>query len=410
MKKEKYIICRKSTKNPNKVTAYVVFIPLPDGTKYNKNFPVKYYKTEGACKRAAVKHRDEVLGKMALNKRVMAEKSIPTVDQLFEKVPELLKKRKSSERKYQMEYRKWIKPKYGDKRITEISKLDVAKTLNDCSACCVRQTVSNVKTIWKQIYKVAVDGMGMDIKDCSEVDMPTCDKVTKRSQEEWNISQSLFNDFCEFMADYGHYMPNEKALIYNREIMLDTLKISRLIGVRPMEVRAICRSAVDFRDLTYNDEKLGEKKTVKGARIAIMQAVGSSSEKLVTIRPTKTSFSPRFVYLGEEGANLLRNILAYSKYDLVFADYDGKPISATKMADYIGRVRKAWQKKTGHTEDIYAELMRKSLSSDGYRKKDSPSVIKKQMGHKTEDMSLNWYAMAPDQDVVDAFLNRQYKE
>ena len=86
MNSEKYIIARKSTRkgHENEVTAYVVLLPLPDGTKYNKSFPVKDYKTEGACKRDAIKERDRILGKLAANESVKAKKSIPTVDEVFE--------------------------------------------------------------------------------------------------------------------------------------------------------------------------------------------------------------------------------------------------------------------------------------------------------------------------------------
>lgn len=412
MNSEKYIIARKSTRkgHEGEVTAYVVLISLPDGTKYNKNFPVKDYKTEGACKRAAIKERDAVLGKLAANQNVLAKKSIPTVDELFAKVPALYTRRKTSLIKYEKEYNKWIKPFYGDKLITEITKLDVASTLKKCSESCTRQQVSNIKTIWKKIYDVAIDALDIPVKDCSRVEMPPCDRVTKRSQGEQNISQEVFLEFCEYAANYGHYMPNEEALIYFRDIALYALKLSRLIGVRPMEVRALYRDCIEFMPLTYRDDLTGKMKQEDGARIAIIRSVGSTAEETVAIRQTKTQSSPRFVYVGQDGAALLREILAYSKYDLIFADYDGNPISSTRYSDYLNRVKHKWWKDTGHDEDVYAELMRKSLSSDNYHNGVNPTATKKQMGHKHEDMSLNWYSSAPDPDVVNAFLNRQYKE
>lgn len=410
-KSEKYIIKRKSTRkgHEGETTAYVVFIPLKDGTKYNKSFPVKNYKSEAACKRAALKERDMVQGKLAMNETVLAKKAIPTVDDLFEEIPTLFKRRKGSLVKYRKEYNKWIKPKFGQKPITEVTKIDVVQTLNDCAESCTRQQVSNIKTIWKKIYGVAIDGLALQIKDCSRVEMPSCDHQTTRSTEEQNITEEAFQDFCNYMAGYGHYMPKETGKIYDRNIMLYALRLNRFIGVRPMEVRAICRDCIHFMPLTYIDEA-GTTRTVNGTRIAIIRSVGSSSTEEVTVRRTKTVSSPRFVYLGEEGTQLLKEILAYSKYDLIFADYEGKPISSTKFADYIRRVKKQWWKDTGHSEDIYSEVMRKSLAADSYALGINPTITKKMMGHKNEDMSLNWYSTAPESEVVSAFLNRKFKE
>ncbi len=234
--------------------------------------------------------------------------------------------------------------------------------------------------------------------------------MKERSRGEQNITQEAFLEFCDYAANYGHYMPNEKALIYFRDIALYALKLSRLIGVRPMEVRALYRDCIEFMPLTYRDDLTGKMKQEDGARIAVIRSVGSTAEETVAIRQTKTQSSPRFVYVGKDGAALVREILAYSKYDLIFADYDGNPISSTRYSDYLNRVKHKWWKDTGHHEDGYAELMRKSLSSDNYHNGVNPTATKKQMGHKHEDMSLNWYSSAPDPEVVNVFLNRQYKE
>ena len=413
MNSEKYIIARKSTRkgHENEVTAYVVLLPLPDGTKYNKNFPVKNYKTEGACKRDAIKERDRILGKLAANESVKAKKSLPTVDEVFEMTLVQFKKRKGSNTKYEKIYSKWIKPKYGNVKISEITKLDVSSTLNEAAETCVRQHVSNIKTVWKRIYDVAIDTLDIPVKDCSRVEMPPCNKKTKRSKKgEQNVTQDVFDEFCKYAANYGNYLDDEKKLIYNRDIMIYALRLNRYIGVRPQEVRAITRDCIQFRDLPYKNPETGKIENVEGARIAIDKAVGSTITEEIALRDTKTEESQRWVYLGKEGADLLREILAYSKYDIVFADYDGNLISSTVYSDFMNRVKHKWWKDTGHKEDVYAELMRKALSADNYSHSVSAVVTKQQMGHESENMSANWYATAPDVDVVTAFLNRQYKE
>ncbi len=56
------------------------------------------------------------------------------------------------------------------------------------------------------------------------------------------------------------------------------------------------------------------------------------------------------------------------------------------------------------------EIMRKSLAADSYAYGINPTVTKRMMGQRNEDMSLNWYSTAPEVKVVSAFLNRKSKE
>jgi len=58
---------------------------------------------------------------------------------------------------------------------------------------------------------------------------------------------------------------------------------------------------------------------------------------------------------------------------------------------------------------VYAGLMRKSFSADNYRVKVNPAAIKHMMGHKNENMSVNWYATPAGDEVLEAMYNRKYK-
>ena len=119
---------------------------------------------------------------------------------------------------------------------------------------------------------------------------------------------------------------------------------------------------------------------------------------------TKTLQSVRDVPVGECGVKLLEEILEYSKNDLVSADYRGNAISTSDYSDYLNRVSKSCGIK------VYSTIMRKSYSSDLYAQGVNPAVIKKLMGHKHEDMSLNAYASAKNDDLISASTNRQYKQ
>lgn len=411
MKKEKYIEVRKSkrTGHENEVISFAVYIPLPDGGKYYANFRVKEYKTEAACLKAAIKDRDIHLAEMN-NGELLSKRSIPTVDELYTKIPDVKPRRLETYHKYDNIYKKWIKPDFGNKKITEIKKSDVTGLLKKATETCGNKHLSDIKTVWKYIYEVAIDEMDMHIKDCSKVETPPSDKMTKRSLGEQNIRQSDFESFCSFLTNYGHYLPDEKERIYFRTIVLLILMTNRILGLRPMEIKAITREDIEFMPMHYLDTEAGEEKTVDGVRVTVNKAIGSTVNEELAVRKTKTARAARYAYGGEDCAELFRQALEYSKYDLLFADYNGNPISAKDLADYINRVKKAWHKQTGNDADIYLELTRKSFSADNYANSVNPATIKKLMGHVSEDMSLNWYASSSNQDAINAALSRKYKE
>ncbi|MBR0420728.1 MAG: hypothetical protein IJI66_16315 [Erysipelotrichaceae bacterium] len=54
--------------------------------------------------------------------------------------------------------------------------------------------------------------------------------------------------------------------------------------------------------------------------------------------------------------------------------------------------------------------MRKALSADFNREGVNPAIIKKLMGHKKEDMSLNAYATTSKEELISTAMNRKYKK
>ena len=72
------------------------------------------------------------------------------------------------------------------------------------------------------------------------------------------------------------------------------------------------------------------------------------------------------------------------------------PIQSTVFADFFKRIIK-----------VYATLLRKSFSAGLCRAGVNPAVIKKRMGHKSENMSLNWYAFAQAEDIFNMMQNKE---
>lgn len=123
-----------------------------------------------------------------------------------------------------------------------------------------------------------------------------------------------------------------------------------------------------------------------------------------TIRETKTPQSVRTVPVNPAGAKILKDAMSYHDHDLVFCDFGGGILPTSVVCGLLANV----SKKCGIK--VYTLLMRKAFSADLYANGVNPAVTKKLMGHKNEEMSLNAYASASDEDAFEAMMNRKYKK
>ena len=413
MKKEKYIFERysKDKNHINELYALDVYIPYTqDGKKkkYYKSFKIRNYVNANAAMKAAIKERNRMIPLLD-KKKHEPEPEDYTVDQLFQMVPTYFPRKKNSIIKNQKVYDKHIKPLFGDWNIRDVKMQHVQQTLNHVASYCVQQTVRNVKTDWHRIFQVAII-LNQEVTDWTQViDTPVSSKVTERSLSEQNITEEDFSKFCDFMSRYGKYMPSEIERIYNRDIVLYMLKLMRITGIRLQEVRGLTRDCFSFRTEEFEDEETGMKTVEEVVILSILHSAGSTLTEDNTIRNTKTPWSVRRLPIVGEDVDLIREILEYSKHNEVFAKWSGELFTSTEASEFISRVSKKYRSETGEKLYVYSTLMRKSLSSDAYRAGVSPAVIKKMMGHRYETTSVNWYASASEEEVIDAIKNRKYK-
>ena len=414
MKKEKYIYERyygKDTKN-NKISYYEVRIRFSDGSSVAKNFRVKDFASASVAKKEAIKFRDQILFAHDSGKELFKKKTSYTVEELFNLIPDYFAPSKSTLKTYNTFYNKYIFPNFGKKNIEDVTTADILKALKQCAANCGQSHVTHLKSTIKKIYQVG-GLMDLNITDKTTfVINPKSYNVTTRSRSEQNITKEDFNDFCKFFSEYGHYLPSEKQKIYERDIVLLLLKFMLITGMRPQEAKAIYRSDFDFFDeegKTVQWENNKFNRTPSVVMIHVSRSVGSDLNNYITIKNTKTEYSARSIPFGTDCIELLQEIFLYSKYDLLFADYKGKPIGSDKLSDFLYRVRREYKNKTGKKVDIHAVLMRKAFAADLYRDGCNPVVIKELMGHKDTSMSMDWYASASTEDKLQATKNRTYK-
>ena len=406
MRKEKYIeekFSESKTDSEKKLIAFVVNMPLPNGEKYYQRFKLKDYVSKSAAYKAAIKARDEEATLIRRADEGLYSFSDYTVQELFDMIPDNFDRRLKTYISYEKMYNKYIRDLYGSYNIKDISEEDILKTLQNCATRCGANYVSKLKSVWKKIYIIGQRKRVVQADLTNLVENPRSENVTERSLNEQNISEEDFESFCRAMSVYGHYLPSEKEKIYNRNIMLYMLKLMRIIGNRSQEVRALRRENFKIVETEIADGTGNVQKT-RIAYVCIRKSIGSTRTELIAEVTTKNPQSVRDIPVGGDGVKLIEEILEYSKHDLVFADYYGNPFSTEKLSDYLYRVSRSCGIK------VYSLLMRKSFSADLYRERENPASIKRLMGHKKEDMSLNAYASAGEEDLINAIKNRKYKK
>lgn len=399
MRREKFITERYSRKagHETELQALQVSMHYTEGGKrknLKKTFPLKNYKTPKDALKAAMAFRDANVGRVA-NATFETLPDNYTVNDVFVLVPQYWQLSQSTLEKDAKVYRKYIQPEFGEKKIIQITQQNIRKTLNECASHCVDQHVRNVKTVWHKIFSVAIE-KEIVTKDLTMfVETPRGEHITERQRSEQNITEEDFQKFCAAMKEYGHYLPDETDKIYNRDIMLLMLQLERITGIRGQEVRAIHRNAITFEHSETADGQITEY-----ALLTISVSIGSTNAEKLTVKHTKTKRSVRTIPVYGSGVQILKEALNYSKYDLVFAKYDGVPFSTDEYADYLYRVSKDCGIK------VYSTLMRKSFASDLIAGGVDPESVKELMGHESINMSL-YYASSTKDRLKKTMMDRE---
>jgi len=410
---DNYISVIRDKNNKRRVTGYRVqirYFSNGQRKKYTKYFAVKDSRLKNAVHYSAREHRDKMLhdfSEIGFEVGNLPQKT--TVQDLFDKLPSYYSRTKKTYANITARYNKHIGKEYGDMDIFSIKETDITASLKLCAETCVDSSVQQVFQIWKRIFKIA-EKEGLPVKNItSDLEVPKSYKVTKRSGEYWNITEEDFQDFCEYFLYYGRYHDWEKDKIYKRQILLYLLKFMRITGLRPREAKAVMKNDFSKTIVTFRDQVTGEMITTDCIYVRIYQSIGSTATEDLTFTKTKTPNSNRAIpILRQWDRDLVEEILRFSKHECIFSDYYGNLISSKDVADYIGRVRKSYNKAKNKNLDVYAYLMRKSLGSDA-EKSGTAAARKKIMGHGSEYTAGKWYSSASDGDVLSTMWNREYE-
>lgn len=374
MKKEKYIHVYRNGSG-NKIIKILI---QAYGQKYTKTLNLKNYQTEKEAILAAVEIRDKKLVEMKAGYTVS---NFKTVKEIFLKSYDVLPVRKKTVDRHKHFYKVGI-DKYSNYTIDKITPADIQESINTYSRNHTREQTSHLLAVWRRIYKTAVM-LNINIPDRTiPVVIPECKKEEPRKKE---ISSE---DLLLFLEALEEYNGGEIRAAYENQCLYYVIQVMRYTGIRPAEALALSR-----KDIYLTSERSGY--------ISINKAVHSTIESRNEIGTTKTAKSNRVVPVPADLVPILKECLAWSKYELIFSDYYGNIQDIDTVSNYIRRVAR----KAGVQFNLY--MLRHQLSTDLFSTGINPAVIRDILGHESIDMSL-YYAVSKEEEKEKALEKRKF--
>ena len=374
MKKEKYILVQK-----NAAGNIVIRIQIQAyGQTYRQTLNLKKFESEKEALTVARSIRDKKLVEMASGYTVS---NFKTVKEIYDKTFELLPVRQKTRERHKHFYNVGIS-KYGSMTIDKITSADIQTSINKYAETHTREQTGHLLAVWRRIYKTAVM-MNISIPDRTQaVIIPECREDRPRKKE---ISSKDLEAFLEEVLEYnnadikGSYQG--KAIYYAVQIM-------RYTGIRPAECFALMKD-----DIYLNGSGNGF--------ISINKAAHSTIDNHLELGKTKTIKSVRTVPVSPVLSEILKECLAWSKHDLLLADYYGNIQDIDIVSDYVRRV----SKKAGVQFNLY--MLRHQFSTDLVAGGVNLAVIRDLLGHENVDMSL-YYAVSREEDRREAIEKRKF--
>lgn len=371
--KEKYIRERPG----KKYTTYQIDVPYTDelGERQHYTESVRScdYPNKAAALTAARLLRDRALRDMQLGS---FRRQYPTVGSLFEKKFDVLPRSVKTRKKHSSRFDRAL-GHLADVPIDRITLADVQTSVNAYAEEHSQYETERVLTLWRQIYKTAAV-LGYDVRDLTAAVVVPRSKVVIKPREE-RITPDEVETFLAYVLEYN---PREKDRTLSLCVYY-VLCIMYHTGCRPAEALALCKSDIHPDHIT------------------ITKSIGSDSNRLDIVVPTKTADSVRSVPVSKELSPILSELLKWAKNERLFLLSDGSQLSINVFSDYILRVAKFRHVK------FHSYMLRHLMASDLVRTQ-SQRVAKDILGHASESMTLS-YARTDQTELMAAIEKRTQK-
>lgn len=360
--------------------------------RYQARFTNRFGKRESYCDYQLHLVREWLDTNMAKDKLAMnVIESSTTLDEWFVKWMEEYKYgiiRANTERHYKQVYMKHISPVLGNRRLSEVTQLQVKGLINDLDKAGYKyETKSKVRILLVDMYTKAM------VDDFAKKNPARGIKIVRDDEKEPRYlteeEQKIFFDYC-------------KGTFYDN---LFTVAINS--GLRPGELYALEESDLDF-----------ERKVIKVTKTLVYQKLEGDTQKTFHIGPPKTKSSIREVPMTRACEAALMRQIFQSKVvkkkspkeldekfkNLLFTTKFGTPINAQIECDAIKSILDGINLMRDDLEQIEAfsgHCFRHTFASNCYKAGFKLKRIQKLLGHATLKMTEDLYVHLFQTDEAD---------
>lgn len=384
---ENYIT--KITSDRTGAVSYQVCIPYTnlDGYKdhYTATFSVKKY---GGNAREALKaarnDRDKQL--IIIESNPIAKVSYgTTVNTVFEQLPTIYSRSLRTWELYESAYNKFIKDSCGHIPIKKLRPINIQTSLNAMVSIATQDTIRRAAALWRLIIRGAIFMDYITLDPMAKVETPKS-MVPPTYHRNVDMQPGAYEKVLWALLHGG--FPKSPERMFDREMLACAMHVMYFTGIRPQECFMLSKSAFDF------DKKI----------VAIGDSVGSTPDKKIARKTTKTKDSERYIPLVDDLIKVLVVWFQKQPSPLAFADHEGK-LMETRIASQ--RVRWA-AKRAGVEFNFY--MLRHQLSTDLIiRDGIDPRTVMAIMGHNNVKQTLE-YANVSSAAMRMALENRAMKE
>lgn len=373
MKKEKYIYER-ATKKGSKY--FQIQISFKDNLGQKKTFHESVlfsdYGSRSLALKASIKIRDEALYKIQSQTIVI---ETPLVKDLFEKKFDLMPRSLKTISLHRLAYKHGIS-KLGNRQIGTISTAELQENINQYSDGRSSDQISKYRSIWSDLYTVALM-LGYNIPDRTRmVILPKSKKITPKKAVTTTV-----NDF-QIILD-ALLIPSKKpARTHLKRMIWYMLQIGYYTGMRPAEILAL-----NADDITADG-------------ISVSKSIGSSSSESIAIVPTKTKQSIRIVPIHPDLAPILKQLLSESHTSPLLTTFSGDLFNSATYSLIINQI----SEQTGIKFNAY--MLRHNMATDLIKQGTNPRTVQDILGHANFSMSME-YARSSKEDREKAVDKRK---
>lgn len=314
----------------------------------------------------------------------------PTVKELYDDKFSIIQVRATTKHNHDAFYNHGISV-YADVPLDKITTADIQKSVNLYSATHTIEMTRKFLSVWRQIFQcAAMKGLPIPDRTVGVTINPThCIQNEHRAK---SISKEDFGKFCDALLEYNEW---EESGRYRSKCVWYALQLMSYCGMQPAEVYALSRE-----DFHLND---------KYPYISINKCVGfdfydpESDEDYEPIsRNAKNAFRNRQIPISQECVDLCHELLKWSRYDNVLADYDGSLFKSAEICTYIRNVSKTCGIK------FTQYMLRHNFSTELFNQKQNPAVIRDLMGHSSRSTAQTLdYAQTTMEDRINVMKTRK---